>query len=92
MRSLRTNKIVEIFHHLKDENQMHPKLLPVKHFENVLFHSLSPYDFQLRVERDTIVKMIEDLNSNADDIALMKPPKNDQLFQFFMDNDETGVK
>jgi len=40
---------------MKIKNQMQTKLLPFKHFENVLFHSLSPYDFQLILNRDTMV-------------------------------------
>ena len=51
MGTLRTGKIVEILQHLKDANTMQRKLLPVKHFENVLFHSLSPYDYQLHLNK-----------------------------------------
>ena len=70
---------------------MHPKLLPMKHFENVLFHSISPYDFQLLIKRDTIIDLFTKMQEteNKDEIALMKPVVNDQLFSQF-GTDELG--
>lgn len=60
---------------------MNQRMLPVKHFENALFHSLSPYDFTLRLKRDVMVKMFTAFRENGEEIALIKPIKNDQLFQ-----------
>ena len=53
--NLQATKLVEIFDNMKAKNQMQTKLLPFKHFENILFHSLSPYDFTLILNRDTMV-------------------------------------
>ena len=77
MGTLRTGKIVEILQHLKEANNMQKKLLPVKHFENVLFHSLSPYDYQLHLNKSTLVDLFTQMNEHKEDIALMKPVAND---------------
>ena len=77
MGTLRTGKIVEILQHLKEANNMQKKLLPVKHFENVLFHSLSPYDFQLHLNKSTLVDLFTQMHEHKEEIALMKPVAND---------------
>ena len=71
---------------------MNPRMLPVKHFENVLFHSLSPYDYQLRLKKSVTVKMFTTLREHADDISLIKPVKNDQLYALFSDADDFKFK
>ena len=45
IRKLRGEKLIDIFHHLKETNHVQPKLLAMKHFEAAMFHSLNPYDF-----------------------------------------------
>lgn len=62
---------------------MQPKLLPVKHFESVLFHSMSPYDFELRLNKADITKLFKDMMEHQESIALTKPVSNDQLFRHF---------
>lgn len=62
---------------------MQPKLLPVKHFESVLFHSMSPYDFELRLNKADITKLFKDMMEHQELIALTKPVSNDQLFRHF---------
>jgi len=56
---------------------MQKKLLPVKHFENVLFHSLSPYDYQLHLNKSTLVDLFTQMHEHKEEIALMKPVAND---------------
>ena len=62
---------------MKDANNMQKKLLPVKHFENVLFHSLSPYDYQLHLNKGTLVDLFTQMQEHKEEIALMKPVAND---------------
>lgn len=90
--NLRGAKIQDIFVHLREKNQMNPAMLPVKHFENAMFHSLSPYDFTLRLKKDVMVKMFQALRTNSEEVALLKPTKNDQLFQQFNDSEEFKFK
>ena len=68
---------------------MLPKLLPVKHFENVLFHSLSPYDFQLRLDKSALVELFKGMMEHREEIALTKPVENDQLFKLFGSADKS---
>ena len=66
---------------MNESNKMQPKLLPLKHFESVQFHSLSPFDFRLRLNKRDLIALLKDLGEHKDDIALMKPTDNDQLYQ-----------
>ena len=54
-------KSAEILMHLKDCNSMMPKLLPIKHFENTLFHSLNSYDLQIRVKKAKLIEMFKSM-------------------------------
>mmetsp|Transcript_36757 Transcript_36757/g.44965 ORF Transcript_36757/g.44965 Transcript_36757/m.44965 type:complete len:142 (+) Transcript_36757:34-459(+) len=95
VKNMRNQKLYEMLLKLKESNYMQPKLLPVKHFENVLFHSLSPYDFELRLDKSALVKLFKDLMEHKEDIALTKPVSNDQLFRLFGSaptKDESGME
>ena len=77
VRELRRARLLDILQHIQESNHMLPKLLPMKHFENVLFHSLSPYDFQLQLRKDTLTELFTTMQEHQEEIALMKPVAND---------------
>jgi len=80
---LRNQKILAVLSKFKETNNLQPKLLPVKHFESGMFHSLSPYDFQLNINKNVLVELLNKLFELREDVALMKPVTNDQLFRLF---------
>ena len=51
MGQYRSKYLQDILVKFKAENFMQTKMLPVKHFENLLFHSLRPYDYQLKLDK-----------------------------------------
>jgi len=77
---------------LRDENGVQPGLLPMRHFESALFHSLSPYDAVLRLKRDDVLSLLSEMFANREEIALTKPTKNDQLFRLFGEAKEEKKK
>lgn len=48
-----------------------------------MFHSLSPYDFQLNIKKNVLVELLNKMFEHREDISLMKPVTNDQLFRLF---------
>lgn len=78
---------------MKETNHVQPKLLAMKHFEAAMFHSLSPYDFELKLNRQTLVELFQILVDRKENISLMSPSSNDQLFRLFgIKNAESGIR
>ena len=61
---LRQHKLTDIFKHMKETNNVQPKLLAMKHFEAAMFHSLSPYDFQLKLKKQSLIELFQILVAN----------------------------
>ena len=77
VKELRNQKILAVLTKFKETNNLQPKLLPVKHFESGMFHSLSPYDFQLNINKNVLVELLIKMFELREDVALMKPVTND---------------
>ena len=80
---MRGNHLYPMLQKFQRENYMQPTLIHVKHFENLLIHSLSPYDIELRLDKGVLVELFKAMMEHREEISLTKPVTNDQLFKLF---------
>ena len=64
----------------------------MKHFEAAMFHSLNPYDFQMTVNKQSLINLFTLLYQNKENISLMSPASNDQLFRLFGSQTSASTK